>query len=425
MSEYAVLIATIVMLVLIFVKVPVFVSVMSACLTYFVLNPDANIQMAAQRITSGLESTSLLACPFFILAGVLFNYCGVTDRLVEFCTLVTGRMTGGLAQANILLSTIMGGMSGSSNADAAMEAKVLVPPMEKSGLSKPFSTVITAFSSIITPLIPPGIGMILYGTLANASIGSLFMWGLCIGGIMCVSMIGLTEIIAKKRGYTPYRRGRATAKEWKRVLKLSWPALMLPVVIIGSIRVGAVSPSEAGAVAVVYSLILGIVWGEIDGRKFIKAMRESASTVGALMLIVATAAIYSWILTKEQLPQVIAEALLGSVSNKYVFLLVVNLFLLLVGMLMEGAAATIILVPLLAPIAQMYGIDLVHFGMIVVFNMSIGGVSPPIGTLMFITCGVTNCKIKDFLKEGIPYFVYMLILLMLITYVPFSFSWLY
>lgn len=319
MSEYAVLIATIVMLVLIFVKVPVFVSVMSACLTYFVLNPDANIQMAAQRITSGLESTSLLACPFFILAGVLFNYCGVTDRLVEFCTLVTGRMTGGLAQANILLSTIMGGMSGSSNADAAMEAKVLVPPMEKSGLSKPFSTVITAFSSIITPLIPPGIGMILYGTLANASIGSLFMWGLSIGAFMCVSMIGLTEIIAKKRGYTPYRRERATAKEWKRVLKLSWPALMLPVVIIGSIRVGAVSPSEAGAVAVVYSLILGIVWGEIDGKKFIKAMRESASTIGALMLIVATAAIYSWILTKEQLPQVIAEALLGSVSNKYVF----------------------------------------------------------------------------------------------------------
>lgn len=425
MSEYAVLIATIVMLVLIFVKVPVFVSVMSACLTYFVLNPDANIQMAAQRITSGLESTSLLACPFFILAGVLFNYCGVTDRLVEFCTLVTGRMTGGLAQANILLSTIMGGMSGSSNADAAMEAKVLVPPMEKSGLSKPFSTVITAFSSIITPLIPPGIGMILYGTLANASIESLFMWGLSIGAFMCVSMIGLTEIIAKKRGYTPYRRERATAKEWKRVLKLSWPALMLPVVIIGSIRVGAVSPSEAGAVAVVYSLILGIVWGEIDGKKFIKAMRESASTIGALMLIVATAAIYSWILTKEQLPQVIAEALLGSVSNKYVFLLVVNLFLLLVGMLMEGAAATIILVPLLAPIAQMYGIDLVHFGMVVVFNMSIGGVSPPIGTLMFVTCGVTNCKIKDFLKEGIPYFVYMLILLMLITYLPFSFSWLY
>ncbi len=413
------------MLVLIFVKVPVFVSVMSACLTYFVLNPDANIQMAAQRITSGLESTSLLACPFFILAGVLFNYCGVTDRLVEFCTLVTGRMTGGLAQANILLSTIMGGMSGSSNADAAMEAKVLVPPMEKSGLSKPFSTVITAFSSIITPLIPPGIGMILYGTLANASIESLFMWGLSIGAFMCVSMIGLTEIIAKKRGYTPYRRERATAKEWKRVLKLSWPALMLPVVIIGSIRVGAVSPSEAGAVAVVYSLILGIVWGEIDGKKFIKAMRESASTIGALMLIVATAAIYSWILTKEQLPQVIAEALLGSVSNKYVFLLVVNLFLLLVGMLMEGAAATIILVPLLAPIAQMYGIDLVHFGMVVVFNMSIGGVSPPIGTLMFVTCGVTNCKIKDFLKEGIPYFVYMLILLMLITYLPFSFSWLY
>lgn len=424
MSDMAIIIATIIMLVLIFLKVPVYASVFISCIVYFLVS-DTNIFYASQRITSGIESISLLACPFFIMAGVLFNYTGVTERLVEFCSLLTGRMNGGLAQANILLSTIMGGMSGSSNADAAMEAKMLVPSMEKSGLSKEFSTVITAFSSTITPLIPPGIGMILYGTLSGASIGSLFMWGFAIGIIMCISMILFTEVIAKKRGYRPYLAKSPTAKEYGASLKRSWPALLLPVVIIGSIRIGVISPSEAGAVAVIYSFILGLCWKQWTWESFKGALRETAVTTGALMLIIGTAALYSWILTKEQLPQKLAVLMLHYISNKYVFMLAVNVFLILVGMLMEGASATIILAPLLAPIAQQYGINLVHFGIMMVFNMSIGGISPPVGTLMFVTCGVTKCKIKDFLKESVPYFIYMLVLLMLITYVPFTFSSLY
>lgn len=424
MSEHAVIIATVLMLVLIFMKVPVYASVLISSISYFIIS-DTNIFFAAQRITSGIESVSLLACPFFIMAGVLFNYTGVTERLVEFCSLLTGRMNGGLAQANILLSTLMGGMSGSSNADAAMEAKMLVPSMEKSGLSKPFSTVITAFSSTITPLIPPGIGMILYGTLSGASIGSLFMWGFWIGLLMCLSMIIFTEIIAKKRGYKPYLSKRPEKKEYVCSLKRSWPALLLPVVIIGAIRIGVISPSEAGAVAVAYSFVLGLCWKQWSLKSFKNAMTETAVTTGALMLIIGTASIYSWILTKEQLPQKFAIFMLAHISNKYMFMLAVNVFLIVVGMLMEGASATIILAPLLAPVAQQYGINLVHFGMMMVFNMSIGGISPPVGTLMFVTCGVTKCKIKDFLIEAIPYFIYMLVLLMLITYVPFTFSSLY
>lgn len=424
MSDVAVVIATVLMLVLIFVKVPVYASVLISSISYFIIS-GTNIFFAAQRITSGIESVSLLACPFFIMAGVLFNYTGVTERLVEFCSLLTGRMNGGLAQANILLSTLMGGMSGSSNADAAMEAKMLVPSMEKSGLSKPFSTVITAFSSTITPLIPPGIGMILYGTLSGASIGTLFMWGFAIGIIMCISMILFTEVIAKRRGYKPYLSKRPTAKEYGNSIKRSWPALLLPVVIIGSIRIGVISPSEAGAVAVAYSFVLGVCWKQWTWKSFKNAMLESATTTGSLMLIIGTASIYSWILTKEQLPQKLAIFMLAHISNKYLFMLAVNIFLIVVGMLMEGASATIILAPLLAPVAQQYGINLVHFGMMMVFNMSIGGISPPVGTLMFVTCGVTKCKIKDFLKESVPYFIYMFVLLFLITYLPFTFSSLY
>lgn len=424
MSEYAIWIATIMMVLLIFMKVPVYGSVLISSLAYFVIS-DTNIFFAAQRITSGIESVSLLACPFFILAGVLFNYTGVTERLVDFCTLVTGRMNGGLAQANILLSTIMGGMSGSSNADAAMEAKIMVPSQEASGQSKPFATVITAFSSTITPLIPPGIGMILYGTLSGASIGSLFLWGMAIGVIMCVSMILFTEIIARKRGYRPYMKTRPTARDYGNSIRHSWPALLLPLLIIGSIRIGAISASEAGAVAVAYSFVLGLCWKKWTWKKFKQALRESAVTIGALMLIIGTAAIYSWILTKEQLPQKLATLMLQYIHNKFVFMMAVNIFLLIVGMFMEGASATIILAPLLAPVAKMYGIDLVHFGMMMVFNMSIGGISPPVGTLMFVTCGVTGCKIKDFLVESIPYFAYMIILLLLMTYVPFTFPALY
>ena len=421
MIDASVIVATVVMLALLFLKIPVFASILGACFTYFAMNPDVNVVIAAQRITSGVESNSLLACPFFIMAGVFFNYTGVTDRLVDFCSIATGRMTGGLAQANILLSTIMGGMSGSSNADAAMEAKILVPAMERSGMSKAFSTVITAVSSIITPLIPPGIGMILYGTLAGASIGNLFMWGLGIGVLMCVTMIVMTEVIAKKRGYKPYLEKRPTIREIGGVFKSSWPALVLPVIIIGSIRIGAVSPAEAGGVAVIYSIILGLVWKELNVNKIVVSLRESAVSVGNLMLIVAAAAIYSWILTKEQVPQALATIMLQYVSNKYVFMLVVNLFLIVAGMLMSGTALTIILVPLLAPIAQSYGIDLVHFGMVFTYNLSLGGITPPVGTLMFTTCGVTGCKLKDFIVECIPWYGYMVVFLFALTYLPFLF----
>ena len=412
-----IILSTILMFVFIFLKVPVFISIFGSSLVYFLFS-DTPIFFAAQRITSALESTTFLACPFFIMAGILFNYTGVTDRLAKFCTLATGRMNGGLAQANILLSTVMGGMSGSSNADCAMEAKIMVPSMEKSGLSKPFSTVVTAFSSTITPLIPPGIGMILYGTLAGASIGQLFVWGFVIGIAMCISMILFTEIIARRRGYRPYRSGRATGKEWVSTLKESWAALILPVIIIGSIRFGVVSASEAGAVAVMYAIVLGFVWKQWTKEKFFKVLKESAVAFGSLMIIMSATAVYSWILSKEMIPQKLANFLLLFIHNKFTFLLLVNLFLLLVGMIMEGASATIILTPLLAPIAAKYGINLIHFGMIMVFNMSIGGISPPVGTLMYVACGVTECRIKDFLKESVPYFVYMLIILALISYVP-------
>ncbi len=411
--------STVLTLALIFLDVPIFVSVFIGSVTYFFLNPAVKLPIAAQRITSGMESVSLLACPFFIMAGVLFNYCGITERLVEFCNVVTGRIYGGLAQTNILLSTLMGGMSGSSVADAAMEAKILVPAMMDSGMTNGFASVITAFSSLITPMIPPGIGMILYGTMAGVSIGKLFTWGLLLGIVLCTSMMIFTKNIAKKRSYNPLRSDKLPPGVLKRAIKRAWPSLVLPILIIGSIRIGIATPSEAGAVAVAYALMLGLVYKKLTWNSFLEAMKESAVTIGMILLIVGTASMYSWILTREQVPQAISDIVLSLISNKYIFLLVINIMLIIVGMFMEGCAATIILAPLLHPIAVGYGVDPIHFGMIFTLNLAIGCITPPMGTVMFATCGVTKCSLKEFLGEGKPYFAYMTIALFLLTYLPF------
>lgn len=367
---------------------------------------------------SGIESIPMLAIPFFVCAGVFMNYSGVTRRIMNFCEVLTGRMNGGLAQVNTLLSTLMGGLSGSNLADAAMEAKMLCPEMERKGFSKEFSSVVTAVSAMITPLIPPGIAMIVYGSVANVSIGNLFIAGIGPGLLLCVSMLWLNAQISKKRGYVPLRQTRVTGREFWQAFRPAILPLMLPVIIIGGIRIGAFTPTEAGAVAIIYALILGVVYRELSWQTFLKGIKETIVTTASIMIIIAAASGLAWILTREQIPQMLTNLIITLIDNKYIFLLAVNLFLLFVGMFIEGTAATIVLVPLLVPVARAYGIDDIQFGLTVIFNMSIGCITPPMGTLMFVTCGITKCKIKNFIREAVPYYILLVVCLLLITYVP-------
>jgi tripartite ATP-independent transporter DctM subunit len=413
-----VIVAAIVMLVCMFLKTPVFVSVLAGSVTYFSMTPEASAQLIAQRFTSGMESVPLLAVPFFICAGVFMNYSGITGRIMDFCAVVTGRMAGGLAQVNILLSTLMGGLSGSNIADAAMEAKMLVPEMEKNGLPKAFSTVVTAFSSIVTPLIPPGIQMIIYGTLSNVSIGKIFMAGISVGVLTCLVMMTGTMIISKKRGYKPLRTTGVSVSEICRSLTKASLPLCLPVIIIGGIRIGVFTPTEAGAVAVIYAVLLGLIYKDLNLKASFAAIKETVITTGSIALIIGSAAVFAWILTKERVPQTLTAMMTAGISNKYVFLIVVNLFLLIVGMFIEGTAATIVLTPLLAPVAAAFGINEVQFAFVFIFNLSIGCITPPMGVLMFVTCGITGCKTKDFLQESVPYFAMLLVVLLLVTFVP-------
>jgi tripartite ATP-independent transporter DctM subunit len=400
-------------------KVPVYIAILGSSLLYFFLTPGVNSIVFAQQVVGGTESISLLAIPFFVFMGALMNYSGISSRIYDFASILTGRMRGGLAQVNVLVSTLMGGLSGSNLADAAMESKMLVPQMERKGFSKSFSTVVTATSSVITPLIPPGIAMILYGSIANVSIGKLFVSGLGVGTLLCVTLMALVAVISKKRDYKPIRTEKLTRKEITKATKPAILPLCIPLVIIGSIRIGIVTPTEAGSGAVVLAIILGIFYKELDFKSFKKAVTESVTSTSSILLIVAAATVFSWVLTKERIPQQLADWLIGTIDNKYVFLLIVNLFLLIVGMFVEGNASMIILVPLLAPIAKAFGIDEIHFAMIYIFNNAIGALSPPMGTLMFVTCGITGCKTKDFIKEALPFYLVMMLELFLLTYVPF------
>ena len=409
----------IVMLVLLFLKVPVFASVFAGSVTYFAMTPSLPTRIIAQRVIVGVESIPLLAVPFFVCAGVFMNYSGVTKRVMDFCEALMSKIPGGLAQVNILLSTLMGGLSGSNLADAAMQSKMLVPEMEKKGFSKEFSSVVTATSAMITPLIPPGISMIIYGSIANVSIGKLFIAGIGPGLLLCLSMMLLVGIISKKRAYTSKENERAaTPKDLLKAFKDAIPPLCLPVIIIGGIRLGIFTPTEAGAVAIVYSLFLGFLYKEMKINHIVIGVKETIVTTSSIMLIVGAASAFAWILTRERIPQEVTAYMVSVISNKYIFLFIVNVLLLCIGMFIEGNAAMIVLVPLLAPVAKAYGINEIQFAMIFIFNMAVGCITPPMGTLMFVTCGITGCKIKEFIKEAAPFYLLLLTCLLLLTFVP-------
>lgn len=415
-----VVIAVVLMLVLLFLKVPVWMSVIAGTASYFFLNPAVSSMILAQRLASSVQGLTLLAVPFFVCAGIFMNASGVSKRIMDLCDLLTGHMWGGLAQVNVLLSTLMGGLSGSNLADAAMEAKLLVPPMEAKGMSKGFSSVVTAASAMITPIIPPGIAMILCGSLANVSIGKLFVSGIGVGILLCTGEMICVSVISHKRGYKPTRaKGEKLPQgEAWHIIRASILPMCLPVVIIGGVRLGVFTATEAGAVAVVYSVFLGLLYRELDMKKIIQGLKETVLSTAGIMLIIGAASALSWVLTKERIPQTLTEMMLQISPNKYVFLIMMNIFLLICGMFLEGNAIMIILVPLLFPIAMQYGINEVQFLMVIIFNVSIGCMTPPMGTLMFVVCNETGCKLKEFIKESVPFFIVLIAELLMLTFIP-------
>ncbi len=410
----------IIALVLYFTGIPIAYALIGGTLFYFgFVDTTSKAYLLLQKFITATQSFPFLAIPFFIMAGSIMNYSGMSNKLMAFADALTGHRKGGLAQINVLLSMLMGGCSGSANADAAMECKMLVPEMETRGYGKGFSAAITAASSCITPIIPPGINLIVYGLIAGASVGKLFAAGYLPGLLMAVTLMIAVDRISRKRGYVPSRETRASAKEiGKQALDSFW-ALFFPLGIIMGMRFGLFTPTEAGGVGVLYCFIIGkFVYKGLRREHFIQIFKETVSGTCTVMLIIVAATLFGYYLNWENIPNKLLNAVSGIASNKYLVLLVLNVVLLLAGMFLEGGAALIILAPLMVPLVKAAGIDLVHFGIVVNVNIMIGGLTPPFGSMMFTCVAITKCKMTEFIREVMPFILALLIALLLLTYIP-------
>lgn len=406
--------------ILFFLNIPIAFALMGSSLFFFAfLDNSMDLDLMMQTFIRSAESFPLLAIPFFIMAGSIMNYSGISKRLMGMAEVLTGHWTGGLAQVNILLSVLMGGISGSANADAAMQCKILVPEMEKRGYSKNFSAAVTAASSIVSPIIPPGIVLIIYSLLSNVSVAKMFIAGYLPGILIALSLMITVFIISHKRKYLPSREKRATIQEIFKQLKESIWALILPFIIILGMRIGIFTPTEAGAIAVVVTTLIGFfIYKELHWSHFPQILKETVEGTSTVMFVIIAANVFGSYLSWERIPYKLTEMLLEFSSTPWTILLIINLLLLFAGMFIDGGAAMIILAPLLIPAALSLEIDPLHLGIVMVVNIMIGGVTPPFGSMMFLTCSLLNIKLQDFIKEILPFILALFLVLALLTYIP-------
>lgn len=402
---------------LLLIGTPVAIAIGGASLLSMVLSEGIPLEIGAQRLVAGLRSFPLMAIPLFIIAGSLMNDGGVTRRLIDFAYAAVGSIRGGLAAVNILTNMIFGGISGSSVADASATGKILIPQMVKRGYTAGFAAALTALASTIAVVIPPSINLIIYGVTAEVSIGSLFFWGLYIGVAFGFVYILTAYVIARIKGYPA--EDRVSRRELLRTSKDAVLALMIPVVVLGGIRFGVFTATEGGAVAVLTAVILGgLVYRELTWTKIKKSMTEALMLISAIMLIIAMAQLYAWALVTGGIPSMVADFVLGLSDNPVVILLVINILFLLIGMVLEGNAAIIIFTPILLPVALAVGIDPVHLGLIIVINLAIGLLTPPVGISLLITTRIAGIPLQASVREAIPLLGVAIALLFAVTYIP-------
>lgn len=402
--------------VFIVIGVPVSFSLGASCLL-FLVQKGIPIGLISQRMFTGLDSFPFLAIPFFVLSGELMARTGITKRLVRLADVFVGRMRGGLGHVNVLTSMFFAGITGSAVADTASEGPIIIPAMIEEGYDPDYAAAITCASSVIGPIIPPSIPFVVYALISSTSVAALFLSGIFAGVLLGISQMVVNWIVSTRRNY-PRRARWPTLKEMAMAVLQGMVPMLMPIIILGGILGGIFTATEASAVAVAYALILGLIvyrnlgWEDLKG-----AFIGAAKTTGVVFLLIACSNVFNWALVVDQIPQRAAFWVAQVFTNKFTLLLGINVLLLIVGCFMEGTAALIILVPILLQITKPFGIHPVHLGTIVVLNLMIGLVTPPVGLCLYIACNIAKRPIEKVSKALVPFLIASVAALLLVTYV--------
>ena len=403
-------------LLLIVIGFPIIFSLAIISFSYLVAY-DLPIVTMAQKMISGIDTYALLAVPFFIMAGNLMNMGGVTQRLFRFASAIVGFVPGGLGHANVLASMIFAGMSGAAIADAGGLGTIEIKAMLDEGFDVGFSAGITAASSTIGPIIPPSIPMVIYASIANVSVGKLFLAGALPGILMGIALMIMVYAMAKKRKYPVH--AKFDLKEAAKSFIDGFLPLMTPVIILGGILGGIFSPTEAAIIASSYALILGLfIYKEIKIKDLFPIIIETVKTTSMVVYIISAAAIFGFLLGREQVPQSVAQLLFTISKNPQIIMLVIIVFLLIIGCFMETTAALILLTPILVPPTMQMGIDPVHFGLVMVLTLMIGLITPPVGVVLYITSNIAKISFEECTKATAPFIIPLVIVLFLSAYIP-------
>ncbi|AWB89530.1 TRAP transporter large permease [Salinibacterium hongtaonis] len=407
---------------LLIIGAPIGVSLGLASIVGLEFFSNAPLEVASQRMISGLRNFSLMAIPLYVLAGTLMNASGITQRLIDFAYSIVGGVRGGLAHTTIVTTAIFGGISGSQVADTSSVGRLMIPQMIARGYKAPYAVSVMATAGAMFVTIPPSINLIVYGVLAQASIADLFFYGLLIGLAFIVVLL-LAAYIAAVVSKQPKEK-RASFKVIGRAFVRAIWSLLIPVVIIGGIRIGVFTATEGGAVAVFLAIVVGFfIHKELTPKKFVRALVESGILVGVIMLVIACAQMYSWALVTGQIPQAITSFLMNITDNPLMILLLINILILIIGTVMEGNAALIVFVPILLPVATAVGIDPVHLGLIMVVNLGIGLLTPPVGMCLLVSCKIGKITMAQAIPAMLPWFGIALAFLFGVTYLPILFGW--
>jgi C4-dicarboxylate transporter DctM subunit len=397
---------------------PIGHAMIAASILYLFL-AGQDMGLAAEQLLNGLyNSYVLLAVPLFLFAAELMSIGSMSDRLLRFCNALVGRFRGGLAHVNIVQSVIFAGISGSAIADVAGTGRVIIDMMTRNGrYTASYAAAVTAASAVIGPIIPPSIPMVLYALVADASIGYLFLGGILPGLLMALAQMAVIALQAKRRNFPVEKK--VPVREWPKLTIEAFPALMMPVILLGGIRIGVTTPTEAAAIAAAYAYLISLfLYRSITARQTYTAVLASARSTASIGMLIAGALSFNYVVTIENIPQAVKAMLSAYELSPAMFLVAVNVILLVLGCLLEGSTILLVIVPIFVPTAQALGIDLVHFGVVVVFNIMIGLVTPPYGLLLFIAARISEAPLASIVRDTMPFVVAMIAALALITYVP-------